>query len=148
LAIVAAHGGLDPGARFFQVVSDESALRISSLDLARALERVGVAILFVCSGGRQNAHPAANTTVGLPKQLLSRGTRAVIASPWPLDSRVPSHWLPAFLHAWNEGARLIDANADANRAVARQMGHEPRDALAMTLYGNPLLCKGDLPLSE
>jgi len=98
----------------------------------------------VCSGGRQDEHPVASTTVGLPKQLLERGSSAVIASPWPLDSRVPSHWLPAFLTAWEAGDKLIDANASANRAVAREMGDSPARVMAMTLYGNPFLCRQDL----
>ena len=144
LAIVAAHGGLADENRFFKVVSDEAQLRVSALALARALEGAGVVILFVCSGGRQDEHPVASTTVGLPKQLLDRGSSAVIASPWPLDSRVPSHWLPAFLTAWHAGEALIDAHAAGNRAVGAQMGNEPRDALAMTLYGNPFLRRADL----
>lgn len=144
LAIVAAHGGLADDNRFFKVVSDEAQLRVSALALARALEGAGVVVLFVCSGGRQDEHPVASTTVGLPKQLLDRGSAAVIASPWPLDSRVPSHWLPAFLAAWEAGEALIDANAAGNRAVGEQMGNEPRDALAMTLYGNPFLRRVDL----
>lgn len=144
LAIIAAHGGLADDNRFFKVVSDEAQLRVSALALARALEGAGVVVLFVCSGGRQDEHPIASTTVGLPKQLLDRGSAAVIASPWPLDSRVPSHWLPAFLAEWEAGAALIDANAAGNRAVGAQMGNEPRDALAMTLYGNPFLRRVDL----
>lgn len=144
LAIVAAHGGLAEDNRFFKVVSDEAQLRVSALALARVLEGAGVVVLFVCSGGRQDQHPGASTTVGLPKQLLGRGSLAVIASPWPLDSRVPSHWLPAFLAAWEAGAMVIDANDAGNRAVGAQMGNEPRDALAMTLYGNPFLRREDL----
>ncbi|UOV05451.1 CHAT domain-containing protein [Pseudoxanthomonas mexicana] len=144
LAIVAAHGGLADDNRFFKVISDEAQLRMNALGLARALEGAGVVILFVCSGGRQDEHPVASTTVGLPKQLLDRGSSAVIASPWPLDSRVPSHWLPAFLTAWHAGETLIDAHAAGNRAVGAQMGNEPRDALAMTLYGNPFLRRADL----
>ncbi|MBD9477393.1 CHAT domain-containing protein [Pseudoxanthomonas sp. PXM02] len=144
LAIVAAHGGLADDNRFFKVISDEAQLRMNALGLARALEGAGVIILFVCSGGRQDEHPVASTTVGLPKQLLDRGSAAVIASPWPLDSRVPSHWLPAFLAAWQAGQTLIDAHAAGNRAVAAQMGNEPRDALAMTLYGNAFLRRADL----
>lgn len=148
LAIVAAHGGLADENRYFQVLSDEARFRMSAPALARALEGAGVVVLFVCSGGRQDEHPNASTTVGLPKQLLDRGSRAVIASPWPLDSRVPSHWLPAFLAEWDAGGTLIDANAAGNRAVGTQMGGEPRDALAMTLYGNPLLRQGDLSYSN
>jgi hypothetical protein len=139
LAIVAAHGGLTQEETFFQVVSDEAVLRVSALDLARALEGAGVVVLFVCSGGRQTQHPNASTTVGLPKQLLDRGCLAVVASPWPLDSRVPSHWLPTFLEKWVEGERVIDANFAANRAVLKGMGDSPRDTMAMTVYGNPLL---------
>lgn len=144
LAIVAAHGGLDDGNRFFKMVSDEAQLQESTLTLARALGGAGVVVLFVCSGGRQEQHPVASTTVGLPKHLLDRGSAAVIASPWPLDSRVPSHWLPAFLDAWQAGAMLIDANAAGNRNVGAEMGNEPRDVLAMTLYGNPFLRRADL----
>lgn len=148
LAIVAAHGGLADGNRFFKVVSDEAKFRVSGLALAQALQGAGVVVLFVCSGGRQDEHPVASTTVGLPKQLLERGSLAVIASPWPLDSRVPSHWLPGFLEAWYAGEPLIDANAAANRRVASQMGDDPRLTMAMTLYGNPLLRRQELSRPE
>lgn len=144
LAIVAAHGGLADDNRFFKVISNEAQMSVSAPELARALEGAGVVVLFVCSGGRQDEHPVASTTVGLPKQLLDRGSAAVIASPWSLDSRVPSHWLPAFLAAWEAGERLIDANAAANRAVATQMGDNPAQVMAMTLYGNPFLRRRDL----
>lgn len=139
LAIVAAHGGLADDNRFFRGIADEAQLRVSGPALARALEGAGVVVLFVCNGGRQDEHPAASTAVGLPKQLLDRGSAAVIASPWPLDARVPSHWLPAFLAAWDGGQTLLEANAAGNRAVSAQMGNEPQDAMALTLYGNPFL---------
>ncbi len=141
LAIVAAHGGLASQDRYFQTVADEGALRMSSVALSTALRNTGVTVLFVCSGGRFDKHPLANTVIGLPKELLDRGNAAVIASPWPLDARVPSHWLPAFLDAWNAGSPLIDANFQANRAVAKAMGDSPEYCMAMTLYGNPLLVR-------
>jgi hypothetical protein len=50
-------------------------------------------VLFVCSGGRVDSHPMSNTTVGLVKYALEAGCKCVVASPWPLDSRVPSYWL-------------------------------------------------------
>jgi hypothetical protein len=46
----------------------------------------------------------------------------------------------AFAQQGEQGA----ANAAGNRAVGAQMGNEPRDALAMTLYGNPFLRRDDL----
>lgn len=144
LAIVAAHGSLADENRFFQRVSDEAKFRVSGLTLAKALERSGVVVLFICSGGRQDEHPVSSTTVGLPKLLLQGGSLAVIASPWPLDSRVPSHWLPGFLAAWEAGETLLDANAAGNRRVVSQMGDDPKNGMAMTLYGNPLLRRQDL----
>lgn len=141
LAIVAAHGGLASQDRYFQSVADEGALRMSSVALSTALRNTGVTILFVCSGGRFDRHPLANTVIGLPKELLDRGNAAVIASPWPLDARVPSHWLPAFLDAWNAGRPLIDATYEGNRAVEKAMGDSPEYCMAMTLYGNPMLLR-------
>ena len=141
LAIVAAHGGIATEGRYFHVLADEDRLKMSSVALSAALRGTEVTILFVCSGGRFDKHPLANTMVGLPKELLDRENSAVIASPWPLDLRVPSHWLPAFLNAWNEGKPLIDANYEANRAVEAAMGDSPEYCMAMTLYGNPFLVR-------
>jgi CHAT domain len=110
--------------------------------LAGALRNVDVVILFVCSGGRTDKHPPANTTVGLAKQILDRGCQAVIASPWPLDTRVPSHWLPAFLERWDNGRSLIEANFEANGIVDRNFAQDPARGLAMTVFGNPSLRRG------
>ena len=52
---------------------------VSAADLAAAVRNVGIVVLFVCSGGRADKHPAANTTLGLAKQILDRGCSAVIA---------------------------------------------------------------------
>ena len=139
LAVVTAHGGVHPEGRYFQVVSDEGMLRVTATDLANALRNIGVAVLFVCSGGRADKHPAANTMLGLAKQILDRGCSAVIASPWPLDSRVPSHWLPAFLGCWTKGAMLIEANFHANQVVDQRFAQDPARGLAMAVYGNPEL---------
>jgi len=136
---VTAHGGVHPEGRYFQVVSDEGVLRVTAGDLANALRNICVVVLFVCSGGRADKHPAANTTLGLAKQIVDRGCSAVIASPWPLDARVPSHWLPAFLDQWTKGATLIEANFEANRVVDRRFAQDPARGLAMTVFGNPEL---------
>lgn len=137
MAVIAAHGGIHPEGRFFRVVSDEGNLRVSAGELANALRNVGIVILFVCSGGRADKHPWANTTLGLAKQILDRGCAAVIASPWPLDSRVPSHWLPEFLDQWSRGKNLIDANFAANQVVDQRFSRDPARGLAMTIFGNP-----------
>jgi hypothetical protein len=138
LVIVAAHGRISPDGSYFQSIANDATLRISPVLLARTLAHTRVVILFVCSGGRTDKHPFASTTVGLPKELLDRNCSAVVASPWPLDARVPSHWLPAFLRAWYGGAPLIDANFEANKAVERAMGDSPALCLAMNVYGDPL----------
>jgi hypothetical protein len=139
MAVIAAHGSIHPEGRYFQLVSDEGVLKISAADLAGALRNVDVVILFVCSGGRTDKHPAANTTIGLAKQILDRGCQAVIASPWPLDARVPSHWLPAFLDQWQNGRSLVEANFEANRVVDRNFAQDPARGLAMMVFGNAAL---------
>jgi hypothetical protein len=139
VAIVAAHGSVGPDAEFFSYVSDEAMLRADSLDFTNSLSQVNVVILFVCSGGRLDRHPSADTTVGLAHQLLYRGSSTVIASPWPLDSRVTYHWLPEFLRSWKSGNPIVKANFDANLTVGRQLGTDPAKSLAMTVYGDPLI---------
>ncbi len=139
MAVVTAHGAIHPEGRYFQVVSDEGTLKVTASALAAALRNVSTVILFVCSGGRADKHPAANTTLGLAKQILDRGCQAVIASPWPLDVRVPSHWLPAFLENWWQGHPLIEANFAANKLVDRTFAQDPARGLAMTVFGNPTL---------
>lgn len=139
IAIVAAHGGLVAEGHYFSLVADEQDLRITSL--ASSLRSAELAILLVCSGGRFDRHPFANTTVGLARDLLNRGCRTVIASPWPLDSGVPPRWLPRFLELWEAGASAIEANFQANRAVEQAIGDAPARCLAMAVFGDPLLKK-------
>ena len=109
--------------------------------IASSLRSAELAILFVCSGGRFDRPPFANTTVGLARDLLDRGCRTVIASPWSLDSRVPPYWLPRFLDLWEAGASAIEANFQANKAVEHAMGDAPARCLAMSALGDPLLKK-------
>lgn len=142
LAIVTAHGSLVPGNRFFQLVSDDADLRMAGSDLSDALKNVGVAVLFVCSGGRLDPHPMAVTTLGLPQQLLANGCGTVIAAPWPIDSRIVSYWLPTFLERWDAGVPVIDAAFEANVRVRDAFNADLRDCLAMSVYGDPLRTKG------
>lgn len=141
MAVLTAHGGVHPEGRFFQLVSDEGVLKVSAADLAAAVRNVGVVILFVCSGGRADKHPMANTTLGLAKQVLDRGCSAVIASPWPLDSQVPPHWLKAFLACWEAGDQLMHAAFMANQAVDKRFALDPARGLAMMTFGDGLLTK-------
>jgi hypothetical protein len=137
LAVIAAHGGIHPEGRYFQMISDEGVLRVSASNFAGALRNIGIVVLFVCSAGRADKHPEANTTLGLAKQILDRGCTAVIASPWPLDSRVPAYWLPIFMREYENGASLIEANFAANGAVDSAFALDPARGLAMTLFGDP-----------
>lgn len=137
VAIIGAHGGLANTQRFFRVLADDAQKRIAPEELIGALHGARIVVLFVCSGGRVDQHPFAQSTVGLPRQLLAGGVEAVVASPWPLDVRVPDYWLPSFLEAWCAGETLMEANFRANAKVAVCTG-SPEFALAMTVYGNPL----------
>lgn len=141
LAIITAHGSIIPEGRFFQVVADDADMRLTSATISGAVQNAGLVVLFVCSAGRFDKHPMADTTTGLAKQLLDRGCSAVIASPWPLHASVPAYWLPVFLDAWSSGQPVIDANFTANKAVEIRLGDSPAYCLAMTLFGDPLLMR-------
>lgn len=139
VAIVMAHGGLIPGQRYFQVVSDDAGKRWSSRDLGSALKYTHLVVLFVCSAGRLDQPPGARAVVGLSRRLLAEGCRAVVASPWPLDVAVPPRWLPAFLAALDNGAAVTDAVFAANRALSEWTSCNPPHAYAMHLFGDPTL---------
>lgn len=143
LAVVTAHGGLTAAGRFIHSIRDEDSLFESPSALASTLAGVEVVILFVCSGGRIDKHPLDNTSVGLPKLLLNNGCRAVVASPWPLDVKVTYRWLEPFLREWEAGATVLQATKRANEAVGRALGDDPQYSLAMTVFGDLLLTKGE-----
>jgi hypothetical protein len=144
MVVVTAHGQLTSEDRYIHRIADEQTLAESPVALARALAGVELVILFVCSGGRIDRHPLANTTVSLPKMLLDRGCRTVIASPWPLAAAVTGNWLEGFLAAWDGGATALDANFRANQRVNDALGPEPQYTLAMTVQGDVLLRKTEL----
>lgn len=141
LAVVTAHGGLTADGRYIHSIRDEASLFESPSALASTLAGVEVVILFVCSGGRIDKHPLDNTAVGLPKLLLNKGCRAVIASPWPLDVKVTYRWLEPFLREWEDGATILQATKKANEAVGQALGEHPQYSLAMTVFGDLLLTK-------
>jgi hypothetical protein len=141
LVVACAHGGLSNSGKFIHTISDEDSLVESPGALAQALRGVELVILFVCSGGRLDKHPFDNSTVGLPKQLLNQGCRAVVASPWPLDVKVTYNWLDSFMQAWEAGETVLSATKAANDVVMQRLGEYPQYGLAMTVYGDVLLSK-------
>ncbi len=141
LAVVTAHGGLAREGRYLHSIRDEESLVEPPSALAASLAGVELVILFVCSGGRIDKHPWGNRTFGLPRQLLDKGARAVIASPWPLDVKVTYTWLEPFMKAWNSGATVLQATKTANEVVAVRLGDSPQYALAMSVYGDVLMTK-------
>lgn len=141
LAVVTAHGGLTADGRYIHSIRDEASLFESPSALASTLAGVEVVILFVCSGGRIDKHPLDNTAVGLPKLLLDKGCRAVIASPWPLDVKVTYRWLEPFLREWEAGATILQATKKANESVGQALGDHPQYSLAMTVFGDLMLTK-------
>lgn len=141
LVIVGAHGGLLPGEHYFHRVSDNVNLAIYPETLASAVKGSGVVVLFICSGGRIDSHPLAETTVGLIKQLFNQGCSTIVASPWPLNVKVPPVWLPVFLDRWSKGDSVAHATFAANDEVMKVLGGNPVDYLAMNVFGDPLRTK-------
>lgn len=141
MAVVTAHGSLTTDMQFIHKISDEEALAESPIMLARSLAGIELVILFVCSGGRIDKHPLLNTTVSLPKLLLDRGCRTVIASPWPLAAVVTGPWLEGFMEAWESGETALTSTFKANQMVEARLGDFPSYALAMAVHGDVLLRK-------
>ncbi len=141
LVVVTAHGGLGLEDRYLHSISDEDKLVETPSAMALSIAGVELVILFVCSGGRIDKHPFGNRTLGLPRQLLDTGTRAVIASPWPLDVKVTYNWFEPFMKAWNSGATVLHATKIANEVVANRLGNNPQYSLAMHAYGDVLMTK-------
>lgn len=141
LVVVTGHGGLAQEGRYLHSIRDEEKLVEPPSALAASLAGVELVILFVCSGGRIDKHPWGNRTVGLPRQLLDKGVRTVIASPWPLDVKVTYTWLEPFMNAWNAGVTALQATKAANEVVAMRLGDNPQYSLAMNVYGDVLMTK-------
>lgn len=133
LVFIAAHGQVSPEGNYFHTLNDEGSLKVPADVVATAIRNSRVAVLFVCSGGRSDKVPDANTTSGLAKQLLSMGCSTVIASPWPVEAMVAASWAPKFLKHWKSGTTAIQACHDANREISG----DPSRTLAMNLYGDP-----------
>ncbi|WP_122553342.1 CHAT domain-containing protein [Pseudomonas viridiflava] len=133
LVFIAAHGQVSPEGNYFHTLNDEGSLKVPADVVATAVRDSRVAVLFVCSGGRSDKVPDANTTSGLAKQLLSNGCSTVIASPWPVEAMVAASWAPKFLKHWKSGKTAIQACHDANKEISG----DPSRALAMNLYGDP-----------
>lgn len=139
VAVVTAHGGLSSEGRYLHTIRDDEELVEAPSALASSLAGVELVILFVCSGGRIDKNPWDNSTTSLAKQLLNGGSRAVVASPWPLNVLVTYNWLEPFMEAWESGCTVLDATRRANDAVAGHFGDVPQYSLAMRVYGDVLL---------
>ncbi|WP_010222753.1 CHAT domain-containing protein [Pseudomonas donghuensis] len=133
LVFIAAHGQVSPEGNYFHTLNDEGSLKVPADVVATAVRDSRVAVLFVCSGGRSDKVPDANTTSGLAKELLSNGCSTVIASPWPVEAMVAASWAPKFLKHWKSGKTAIQACHDANKEISG----DPSRTLAMNLYGDP-----------
>lgn len=131
-----AHGGLGVDKRHFARVSDDRDTLHQPGDLVRACSGAALVVLLVCSGGRGSHELFAERVRGLPAELLRRGVRTVVASPWPLDVLVGTKWSGAFAKALRGGVTVARAAYDANKTLA---GRHPKDRLAMHVYGDPWL---------
>jgi hypothetical protein len=141
LVFIGAHGSIGPEGLFFRVVADERSARFSAHELARHAAGAGVVILAICNGSRVDPSPFSRATVGLGRLLLDHGCRAVIGAPWSLDISVLRRWVPTFLHAFDSGRTVLEANHAANQAVAERFNRHPAHALAMNLLGDPLVTR-------
>jgi hypothetical protein len=139
VAIIGAHGGLTEMNRYFRSLSDDSNTVTGIAQIAEVTRKARLTILFVCSGGRIDPHPETGMAIGLAKQILARGSAAVIGPAWPIPFFVARPWLEAFLKAWQRGMMVLDACHAANRYVSDTTSWDPKRSLAMSLYGDPFI---------
>jgi hypothetical protein len=139
VTIIGAHGGLAEVNRYFRSLSNDEHVVSDISDIAEATRRARLTILFVCSGGRIDAHPETGMAVSLAKRILARGSAAVIAPAWPIPFFMAQPWLDGFLGAWRNGMIVLDACHEANKRVATTSSYDPKRSLAMSLYGDPFV---------
>lgn len=139
VAIIGAHGGLAEVNRYFRSLSNDSHSVTEIAQVAEVTRKARLTILFVCSGGRIDPHPETGMAIGLAKQILARGSAAVIGPAWPIPFFVAQPWLAGFFTAWRRGAMVLDACHAANLHVARLTSWDPKRALAMAVYGDPFI---------
>lgn len=139
LAVIGGHGGLHHENRWFRVVQDEGSFWLTPKNIAESVTDANIVVLFVCNAGRVDANPFVHSGTGLARKILDHGVRAVVASPWPLQSRVPSDWLPVFLESLHDGSTVSEANFEANQSLSEhdRYVHNPSHTLAMNVIGNP-----------
>lgn len=138
VAMVVGHGHVDSDSHFLATVRDGAGNAYRPTDLARRIAPAALVLLLVCSAGRLDSVHGTLQTVGLSRDLVDRGVRAVVASRWPIDAVVVGYWVEAFLPGWESGQSLLEAVHRANQAVRHLYSH-PRDWASMTVYGDPLL---------
>lgn len=141
VAIIGAHGGLTEVNRYFRSLSNDSHDVTEIAQIAEVTRKARLTILFVCSGGRIDPHPETGMVIGLAKQILARGSAAVIGPAWPIPFFVARPWLDSFLKAWQDGMMALDACHAANRYVSDITSWDAKRALAMSLYGDPFIRK-------
>ncbi len=135
-AIIAAHGGLVED-KYFHVVADDGHQRWAPKHIGEAIGAAGVAVLFICSGGRLDRSPDARTSIGFVHRLLAGGCQSVVACPWPLAAMVARPWLPVFFDQLKSGSQVSDATFAANKKMSECFSGNPPLALAMHVFGDP-----------
>lgn len=134
--IVAAHGELGLTGRYFSGLTDGFQRRYDSEQLVEVLAGSEVVVLLICSGGRIEQASRGWMTTGLPRMLLNRGVRSVVASPWPLTVATAVYWIGPFLDFCRKGMTVAEATYHANLAVRTRLP-APADWLAMHAFGDP-----------
>jgi hypothetical protein len=134
LALVAAHGAVRTNGSF-AYIADERGQRFHVRDILTALDGAQVLLAIICSAGHLTQDRLGGRPLGLPRDALAAGFRAVVASPWPLDAISALEWLPLFLDEWSSGSPLARAVYEANLKLRATRPH-PSDWLAMHVYGD------------
>jgi hypothetical protein len=133
LAIVLSHGGIGLQGYFNSV--DNRVAEHSPEQFASEFHDVGCVVLFICSAGV--THQQQNTTeaLGLVASILKKGSRSVLACPWPLTIDLVPIWLAAFLDQALGGQPVATAARLAAETI-KALYPNPAAWAVMHVYGD------------
>lgn len=105
-----------------------------------------IAVLFVCHSASITKEVYAQTLNSFVNLILKKSYKAVVASPWALNTDIAPVWLKEFLRVLKAGESIGKSVLFANQKVAKE-GYDdyfgfysPSGWAAMHLYGNPNIC--------
>ncbi|MBS1713881.1 MAG: CHAT domain-containing protein [Armatimonadetes bacterium] len=106
---------------------------VSAAEISRSNLRPEIVVMSACETGTLSTQRPAEPE-GLARSFLSRGSRAVVTSFWPLDDHAASIFMYPFCRRLLDGGTVLDAVRSGRQTVRDRYPH-PYFWGPFTLYG-------------